>query len=94
MNNEIRIKTPVGTLHAYPSTDPDYPGIYIDLERGPKKYSAPLLMLDFTHTEYPECQSPGTAEKGILVCRCWGDVRREEYDTKVIFEGYDELFEK
>ena len=34
------------------------------------------------------------AEKGVLVCRCWQDVRQEDYKEKdrTVFVGYDEFF--
>lgn len=34
------------------------------------------------------------AEKGVLVCRCWQDVRQEDYKEKdrTVFTGYDEFF--
>lgn len=72
----------------------DYPGIYIDLERGGKRAGAPLLLLDFSHTEFPECKNPEMAEKGVLACRCWQDVRQEGYKEKdrTVFTGYDEFF--
>ena len=90
----IYVETPIGRLHAYPATDPNYPGIYVDLERDNKRAAAPLLLLDFSHTEFPECENPEAAEKGVLVCRCWQDVRQEDYEEKdrTIFTGYDEFF--
>ena len=93
-NPSLYVETPVGKLHAYPAIDPDYPGIYIDLERDGKRAGAPLLALDFSHTEFPECKNPEMAEKGVLVCRCWQDVRQEDYKEKdrTVFTGYDEFF--
>lgn len=93
-NPSLYVETPVGKLHAYPATDPNYPGIYVDLERDNKRAAAPLLLLDFSHTEFPECENPEAAEKGVLVCRCWQDVRQEDYEEKdrTIFTGYDEFF--
>lgn len=92
----LNVETPVGILNAYPSLDPEYPGIYIDLVREGKSVSAPLVLLDFSHTEFPECETPEMAEKGVLVCRCWQDVRQEEYHAKdrTVFTGYDEFFNK
>ena len=90
----IYVETLAGTLHAYPSIDKDYPGIYIDLERNGKSCSVPLVLLDYSHTEFPECQDTTMAEKGVLVCRCWKDVRKEDYceDDRTVFTGYDEFF--
>ena len=92
----LYVKTPIGILHAYPAIDPDYPGIYIDLQRDGYKCEAPLVVLDFSHTEFPECKNKETAEKGVLVCRCWRDVRQEDYKERdrTIFTGYEEFFEK
>ena len=90
----IYVETPVGIMHAYPSSDPDYPGIFVDLEREGKVMSAPLLLIDFSHTDFPECKNPEAAEKGVLVCRCWQDVRQEDYkeQDRTVFTGYDEFF--
>ena len=93
---DMYVDTPAGTLHAYAAIDPDYPGIYIDLHREGYSCDAPLILLDFTRTENPECRNPKVAEKGLLVCRSWRDVRKEDYDEdyRVIFIGYDDFFEK
>lgn len=89
----LSVETPVGSLKAYPSSDSDYPGIYIDLHRAGCDADAPLLLIDFSHTEFPEC-SLKTSEDGVLVCRCWRDVREDDYDPedRTVFTGYDEFF--
>lgn len=89
----ICVETPVGNLYAYPSSDPDYPGIYIDLHRDGCDVDAPLLLIDFSKTEFPECRNEEYKD-GALVCRCWRDVTKEDYDEKdrVIFEKYEDFF--
>lgn len=89
---ELHIDTPIGNLHVYKSFDPDHPGVYIDLQKEGIPYNAPLVSLEFTHTEHPECQDPDVARNGILVCRIWGDVDKENFSSKVIFSGIDEFF--
>lgn len=89
---QLFIETPVGRLHVYPSTDPEYPGVYIDLKRDGHNVEAPLLSLDFSHTERPECDDPETAKKGVLCCRTWDNVAREDYISKVVFSDIDNFF--
>lgn len=89
----LSVETPAGTLKAYPSGDSEYPGIYIDLHRAGCDADAPLLLIDFSHSELPEC-SLKTSERGVLVCRCWRDVREDDYDPmdRTVFTGYEEFF--
>lgn len=89
----LSVETPVGSLKAYPSGNSEYPGIYIDLHRAGCGTDAPLLLIDFSHAEFPEC-SLKTSERGVLVCRCWRDVREEDYDSndRTVFTGYEEFF--
>lgn len=88
---EMRVPTPFGILHAYQSTDSDYPGIYIDLQRDGYRVEAPLVLIDFTKTEFPE-NSADT--NGTIVCRCWKNINQEDYDPadRTIFTGYDDFF--
>jgi len=89
----LSVETPAGSLKAYPSGDSECPGIYIDLHRAGCDADAPLLLIDFSHSEFPEC-SLKTSERGVLVCRCWRDVREDDYDPmdRTVFTGYEEFF--
>lgn len=89
---EFFVETPVGKLHVYESVDPEYPGVYVDLKRDGCNVEAPLLLLDFSHTEYPECLDGKTAEKGVLTCKIWNDVTKEDYETKAGFRNIDDFF--
>lgn len=90
---KIHVSTPVGVLYAYPSADLDYPGIYIDLHRDGYQADAPLLLIDFSKTEFPECRQEQYKD-GVLVCRCWKDVTKDDYDEKdrVVFKKYETFF--
>ena len=43
-DGKLYVDTPKGTLVAYAGTDPDYPGIYIDLQRPGFDVDAPLVL--------------------------------------------------
>ncbi len=90
---EFFVETPVGTLHTYASIDPNYPGVYVDLKREGITCEAPLLLLDYSHTEYPECLDEETAKKGVLTCKMWNDLMEEDFETKAGFRNIDEFFE-
>lgn len=76
----FQVITPAGILHVYPATDPDYPGVYIDLQND--DYISPLVVLDYTKPENSNAQS---APAG-LVCRCWGDPNHEDWTEHVILK--------
>lgn len=42
----VKINTALGTLSVQPVDSPDYPGIYVTLERGNKKEALVLLEVD------------------------------------------------
>lgn len=67
-DEKLLIKTPIGTLVAYPSNgDDDRPGIFIDLRRPGFGVDAPLALI--------ECDATG--DKPELTTRVWGDVNCE-----------------
>ena len=81
----LMVETPMGTIIAYKSSDPDDPGILIDLHRQGCKTDAPLCMTEYTETE-------GDAEGPHLITRIWKDVCSDEYTDRVIHEKLNEFF--
>lgn len=85
IGDKIEVKTPLGTLVAYPSTDKAHPGIFIDLKRGGKAADLSLACI--------ECK---TWEKDLdkrhsLSAYVWGDALYEDptYGTEYSdIEGY------
>ena len=86
---DLCIKTPLGTLHAYRSVDEEYPGIYIDLKKDGNPVEAPLILLEYSRTENLEF---GLQMKPSIILRSWDDVCKEDYSTRVCFEGLDQYF--
>ena len=85
----ISVETKLGKLIASKSTDPNHPGIYIDLRRNGISYDAPLIL-----TEYADDEAPGDTVDPKIVARCWDDVQREDYTTAITFLHINEYFAK
>lgn len=85
--NEIVVNTPLGQIVVKPSTDSDYPGVYIDLRRPGCDCDAPLAMVEYTATEVD-------LEKPAIITRAWDDTRCEEYHTRVVHSGIEEYFKE
>lgn len=83
--DEILINTPLGQIVVKPSTDPEYPGVYIDLRRPRCACDAPLAMVEATPDE-------ADLEGWNIITRAWDDVRNEEYQTRVAHSGIEEYF--
>ena len=81
--DEIRVKTKLGTILVYETGSPEYPGIWIDLERDGQ--TAPLAVVEYTETE-------ADFEKPAIITRVWGDVTLEDYSDRVIHKNIEEFF--
>lgn len=69
--NTLEVKTPMGTLVAYASTDPQNPGIFIDLKNDDVDYQLNLVGT--------ECQiSEEDAAECRMVSHIWGDGIKED----------------
>lgn len=69
--DKLEIKTPMGVLVVYPSNDPLYPGVYVDLRQPNGTTTLNLATV--------ECQ---LSENGDvppkLVTHVWGDAQQED----------------
>ena len=82
---ELKVKTPLGTLIAYASTDPMNPGIFIDIKRKGSDYQ-----LNLSGTE---CQIPEDEERPrVLVTHVWGDGQQEDPTHDEAHVGVEEAF--
>ena len=84
--NEVVVHTPIGDIVVTKSTDSDYPGVYIDIRRPGCDCDAPLAMVEYTDTEVD-------LDRPAIITRVWNDVRREEYETRVVHDGISEYFD-
>ena len=88
MNMEIKDKrllvhTSQGVLVAYASSDPNNPGIYIDLKINGVEY--PVALVEYTEME-------GVLEKeGHIITRVWRDILKEGYTDRIVHEGFDSV---
>lgn len=82
-DEKILIRTPLGTLVAYP-TDAcdDHPGIFIDLRRPGLGVDAPLVLI--------ECDPTG--DEPELVTRIWGDVNYDDATDCITHTGIRKFF--
>lgn len=86
---ELCVNTKLGQLVAYASTDPEHPGIFIDLRQEGQECMAPICLAEFTGDD---CDSSGKELPPSIVCRVWGDAAREDYAYQVTCRNMDEYF--
>ncbi len=80
----LRAETPLGAIIARSATDPNHPGIYIDLRRGVDDPDMPLVLVEFAADE---ADLPET-----LITRVWGDATQEDYTTRVDHQNVEQYF--
>lgn len=83
--DRLEVETPLGTLIASVSPDPNYPGIYIDLKRDGCPYEAAVALA--------ECMPAEDGKPGYIMCRTWGDAMQEDYTHAEEIRSLDEFFE-
>jgi len=86
---ELCVNTKLGQLVAYASTDPEHPGIFIDLRREWHECMAPVCLTEFTDDD---CDHSGKVLPPSIVCMIWGDATREEYTYQVTCRNMEEYF--
>lgn len=85
--NRITVETPLGTIIASPATDPNHPGISIDLIRPGYDGELNLGLVEFADDEGDILEG-----KGHIITRIWGDGRQEDYTERVIHKGVEDFF--
>lgn len=74
----IEVKTPLGTIIAYPSADPENPGVYVDFVR--PSDGAHISMANI------ECQL-GASAGPKFVAHVWGDGNQEDSTHDIGYEN-------
>ena len=80
MENRIEVKTDFGTLIAEPSTDPNYPGIWVIITQPDDEgeYETSLALIEAAQdSEFPD------SEKKLRVL-VWADPDSEDYTDKIV----------
>lgn len=85
--SSLRVETPLGTIIARINTDPDYPGIWLDLRRPDVDDDMPLALVEF-------CQDEGDLPDGKpnIITRVWADGGKDEYTNRIVHRGIEEYF--
>ena len=83
----LRTGTPLGAIIARAATDPDHPGIYVDLRRTGAGADMPLALIEYAADEgdLPEGQPN-------IITRVWGDAAREDYTYRAAHGGIEKFF--
>lgn len=77
---QVTVKTELGNLVAYPSVDPNHPGIYINLKHG----QGDGIMLTMTEL----CRDEADLSEGPhIITRVWDDWKEEEYSNRIVHKG-------
>lgn len=79
---ELRVDVPDGQIVAYPTNDPDYPGIHIERVKDGHSY-----MLNLATTEYK-------AEEKRWVTHVWGDAKKEDTTHDIVHENESSYFDQ
>lgn len=82
-DQKLCVEIPMGTLIAYSSCDPEYPGIYIDLQREGFEEDSPLALVEYTETE------ADLEPQGHIISRIWGNVSKEDYSNRIVHKGFE-----
>lgn len=87
MNETITICTQLGTIVAYPTTDKEHPGVWLDLRRPGCPVDMPLALVEYTadDAEFPDGEPH-------LITRIWGDGTDESYTERVVHERIEDFF--
>lgn len=83
-NPRVEVPTPMGLLTAYASKDPDYPGIFIDLERPGEDWSIALANV--------ECPNTNSDEPPKIMTGVWADAMTENLTHRIEHVNVDEAF--
>lgn len=85
MENKLCVKTPIGDLIVYPATDPEHPGVYIDLHRKGYPADMSVALIEGVNDEADLCGSH-------LITRVWGDAKSEDYTDRIIHKNVETFF--
>ena len=85
--DSIVVETPLGNLIAYPSGDPDYPGIWIDLRRKGCDINCGLTLVEVTKTE-----ADLSDEESHVITRVWENAMEAEYADRIVHREIEEYF--
>lgn len=88
--SELRMGTPLGTLVARKTTDPDYPGIDLELVRSGCEVEMPVALVEYCSADHADTDLPETAPK--LITRIWGNALNDEYTDRVVHNNIEEFF--
>lgn len=82
---EIRVDTPLGTLIASAATDPEHPGVCVDLRRPDESGDIPLALVEFSadDADFPD------GDKNIIT-RVWGNARQKDYTIRTVHQNIGE----
>ena len=78
----VMARTPLGTIVAARTKDPDRPGIWIDLRLPKSGVEIPLGLVEYSadSADLPD------SEGHIITC-VWGDATLEDYTERVVHKG-------
>lgn len=83
----LRAETPLGAIIARAATDPNHPGIYIDLRRGADDPDMPLALVEFSADDADFLEG----EQNIIT-RVWGNARDESFTVRTIHQNIEHYF--
>lgn len=87
MKELASVFTQAGWIVVKQSTDPNNPGVYIDLRRDGCDCDAPLAMVEYTPDE-------GDLKRPAIITRVWDNVNEEDHRTRVVHSGIEEYFKE
>ena len=80
----VMAHTPLGTIIATRTSDPEHPGIWLDLRLPQSGIEIPLGLVEYSadDADFPEGE-------GHIITRVWGDGEQEEYTDRVVHRGIE-----
>lgn len=83
----LRVKTPLGDIIGGKTSDPEHPGVWLDLHRPDVDQDMPLALVEF-------CRNEGDVPEGDpnVITRVWGDAMQEDYTDRIVHQGIEDYF--
>lgn len=78
---DLTVDTPLGQLKITETTDPQHPGLSIDLLQPNVAGEIPLVLVEYCGAEDADADLPA---KEQLITRVWGQASKEDYTDRIV----------
>lgn len=82
-----KANTPLGTIVATKASDPEHPGLWIELVKPGSDEAMPLGLIEYSadDADLPE-------GKGHIITRIWSSSKQKDYTERIVHKGIEDYF--